>query len=186
MARPKDPLYVRKLGRGERNRLKRLAKHGRDGRAVNRARMVLLSGQRKKLSEIAALMDVTPETAGRWIRRYEAEGVDGLYDRPRPGGPRKADEAYVARLAELAQSVPHEIDAGCPWGVWTVERLMARMAHEGFRVVSDDTVRRALHRSKFAFLRPKLDLKHKQDPLKVRAFVRRLGVVKRGWMPIPA
>ena len=186
MGRPKTPLYVRKLGRGERNRLKRVAKHGRDSRASHRARIVLLSSQQKKLSEIAVLMDVTPETAGRWIRRYEAEGMDGLYDRPRPGGPRKADQAYEARLVELAQLVPHEIDPGCPWGVWTVERLVARMVHEGFKAVSDDTARRALHRSKFAFLRPKLDLKHKQNPREVRAFRRRLREVKGGWTPIPA
>jgi len=186
MARPKEPLYVRKLGRGERNRLKRLAKHGRDSRAANRARIVLLSSQRKKLAEIGEIMDVTPETAGRWVRRYEAEGVDGLYDRQRPGGPRKANEAYEARLAALVQRVPQEIDPGSPWGVWTVERLIARMVQEGFRAVSDDTVRRALHRSEFAFLRPKLDLKHKQNPRAVRSFRRRLREVKGGWMPIPA
>jgi transposase len=186
MGLAREPLYVRKLSRGERNRLKRLAKHGRDGRAAHRARIVLLSGQRKKLSEIAVLMDVTPETAGRWIRRYEAEGVDGLYDRPRPGGPRKADAVYEARLAELAGGVPHEIDSGCPWGVWTVGRLLARMVHEGFKAVSDDTVRRALHRGKFAFLRPKLDLKHKQNAREVRSFRRRLREVKGGWTPIPA
>lgn len=186
MARPKEPLYVRKLGRGERNRLKLVAKHGRDSRAAHRARIVLLSSQRKKLSEIAVLMDVTPETAGRWVRRYEGEGVDGLYDRQRPGGPRKADAAYEVRLVELAQLVPHDIDPGCPWSVWTVERLMAQMVREGFKEVSDDTARRALHRNQFGFLRPKLDLKHKQNPREVRKFRRRLREVKGGWTPIPA
>jgi transposase len=179
-------VYVRKLGRGERNRLKRMAKHGRDGRAVNRARMVLFSGQRKKLSEIAGLLDTTPEVVSCWIRRYEAEGVDGLYDRERSGRPAKANEAYEARLVKLVAVHPGEVDYDCPWGVWTVGRLAARMEHEGFRAVSDDTVRRALHRHKYAFLRPKLDLKHKQDPKKVRAFLRRLREVKGGWMLIPA
>lgn len=179
-------VYVRKLGRGERNRLKRLAKHGRDGRLVNRARMVLYSGEGKRLSEIARLLDTTPEVVSGWIRRYEAEGLDGLCDRPRSGRPAKADEAYESRLVGLVAALPAEVDSECPWGVWTVGRLAARMEHEGFRAVSDDTVRRALHRHRYAFLRPKLDLKHKQDPKKVRAFLRRLREVKRGWKPIPA
>jgi transposase len=146
----------------------------------------LLSGQRKKLSEIGALLDTTPVGVSRWIRRYEAGGVDGLYDRPRSGRPAKADTVYEARLVELVAASPGKIDSECPWGVWTVGRLAARMEHEGFRAVSDDTVRRVLHRRKYAFLRPKLDLKHKQDPKKVRAFLRRLRKVKRGWSPIPA
>lgn len=179
-------IFVRKLGRGERNRLKRLAKHGRDGRAVNRARMVLLSCQRMKISAIAELMDTTPEIVSQWIRRYEAEGVDGLCDRARSGRPAKANGAYEARLVELVAVHPGDIDSQCPWSVWTVGRLAARMEHEGFRAVSDDTVRRALHRHKYGFLRPKLDLKHKQNPRQVRAFRRLLEEVKGGWKPIPA
>lgn len=179
-------LYVRKLGRGEKNRLKRMAKHGRDGRAVNRARMVLYSGGGRKLSEIAALLDTTPEVVSSWIRRYEAEGVDGLYDRPRSGRPAKADGKYEARLVELVEASPDRVDPKCPWSVWTLGRLAARMEHEGFEPVSEDTIRRALHRRKYAFLRPKLDLKHKQDPKAVRAFVRRLREVKRGCKQIPA
>lgn len=186
MARPSTPLYVRPLKRGVRKRLERLAKRARDARLVNRARMILLSNQRKKLSEIGTILSTMPETVARWIRRYEAEGIDGLYDRPRSGGPRKADAAYEQRLMELVQSDPRRIDLDCPWSVWTVERLMDRMVHEGFAEISDDTVRRALHRHRFAFLRPKLDLKHKQDPAAVKRFKRRLAAVKRGWMPIPA
>jgi hypothetical protein len=67
-----------------------------------------------------------------------------------------------------------------------VERLMAQMVREGFKEVSDDTARRALHRNEFSFLRPKPDLKHKQSPREVRKFRRRLREVKGGWAPIPA
>ena len=87
MARPKKPLFVRPLRRSERKKLERFAKRDRDARLVNRARTILLSAQRKKLSEIGAILGVQPETPGRWIRRYEAEGVEGLHDRPRSGGP---------------------------------------------------------------------------------------------------
>ena len=186
MARPHKPLFVRSLRRGERKKLERIAKRTRDARLVNRARMVLLSNQRKKLSEIGTLLDTAPTTVAIWIRRYEAEGIDGLYDRPRPGGPRKADEAYAERLIDLVETAPQKVDSGCPWGVWTVERLRARMEHEQFPAVSDDTVRRVLHAHGFAFLRPKLDVKHKQDPKVVKRFKRRLKAEKKGWTQIPA
>ena len=186
MARPHKPLFVRSLRRGERKKLERIAKRARDARLVNRSRMVLLSSQRKKLSEIGTLLDTAPTTVAIWIRRYEAEGVDGLYDRPRPGGPRKADGAYAERLINLVETAPQKVDSDCPWSVWTVDRLVARMAHEGFPLVSDDTVRRVLHAHRFAFLRPKLDVKHKQDPKEVKRFKRRLNAVKKGWQPIVA
>ncbi len=186
MAASNRLLYVRPLRRRERKKLERTAKRARDARLVNRARMILLSGRRKRLSEIADLLDVSAVSVARWIRRYEADGIDALHDRPRSGRPRKADEAYERRLIELVQTPPQSLDSGCPWSVWTVDRLIAWMVAEGFGEVSGDTVRRALHQNRFAFLRPKLDLKHKQDPEEVKAFKRRLRAVKKGWMPICA
>lgn len=186
MTRSNEPVYVRPLKHGERKRLERLAKRARDPRLVNRSRMILLSNERKKRSETGRILDVTPETVGRWIARYEAEGIDGLHDRPRSGCPRKVDERYEARLLTLVQSTPQRIAPDCPWSVWTTDRLMARMVEEGFPAVCDDSVRHALHRNRFAFLRPKLDLKHKQNPKDVKRFQRRLRAVKKGWMPIPA
>ncbi len=186
MARPNQSVYVRPLKRGERKRLERLAKRGRDARLVNRARVILLSYQRKRVPEISNLLDMAETCVADWIRRYEAEGIDGLHDRPRSGRPRKADATYEKRLLELVQSDPQRIDPDCPWSVWTLERLRARMEHEGFASVCDDTVRGLLHRHQFAFLRPKLDLKHKQDPRAVNRFKRRVRAVKKGWMPIPA
>ena len=101
MARPHKPLFVRPLRRGERKKLERIAKRASDARLVNRARMVLLSNQRKKLSELGTLLDTAPTAVANWIRRYESEGIDGLYDQPRSGRPRKADDAYAERLIDL-------------------------------------------------------------------------------------
>jgi transposase len=148
--------------------------------------MVLLSSRGKDISEISQLLDVSDSTVGRWIHRYEADGIEGLYDMPRPGTPRKADEAYAKRLVELVETDPRKIDPGCPWGTWTIERLLERMEYEGYPRVSDDTARRVLHAQDFAFLKPKLDVKNKQDPEEVKRFKRRLSRIKRGWQRIHA
>jgi len=186
MARPHKPLYVHPLRRSERKHLESLAKRARDARVVNRARIILLSNQRKKTAEIASLLTFSQKSACTWIRKYEADGIECLHDKPRSGRPRKTNQPYEQRLLHLVQSSPMRIDPTCPWSVWTIERLMALMEHEKFPKVSDDTVRRILHSHRYAFLRPKLDLKHKQDPKDTRRFKRQLAAVKKGWQSIPA
>jgi len=179
-------LFVRQVGPHERGILRELARRAPDARLVNRARVVLLSRKGKRVAEIADLLDIGKFFVEFWIHRFDEEGVEGLRDRERPGRPRAADKAFEKRLLELVASEPQKIDPECPFTVWTVDRLLLRMAHEGFPSVSDDTVRRVLHRHEFAFLRPKLDLKHKQNRREKREFLQRLAAAKRGWQPIPA
>ena len=64
--------------------------------------------------------------------------------------------------------------------------LLRRCTKEGFPCVCDDTVRNALHRLEFAYLRPKHDLAHKQDPMEVERFKNRLRAAEKKWMRIPA
>ena len=47
-------------------------------------------------------------------------------------------------------------------------------------------MRHALHRLEFAYLRPKLDLKHKQNPLEVARFKRLLRDAEKKWLRLPA
>ena len=63
--------------------------HGR-WRQATRAVMVLLSLHELPAAQIAELLDCHPATVRRWIGRFNGEGLAGLADRPRPGGPRWA------------------------------------------------------------------------------------------------
>lgn len=179
-------IFVHPLRRSERKSLEHLAKHARDARQVNRARAILLSNQGKSLLEIAELLDMPPTCVATWIRRYEAEGIEGLADKPRAGRPRKATPEFELRLLELVEKPPQEHDATLPFSVWTVELLILQLVKEGYPSVCDDTVRNALHRLEFAYLRPKLDLTHKQDPLEIARFKRRLRSTEKNWMRLPA
>ena len=38
---------------------------------------------------------------GKWRRRYAAEGLDGLYDEPRPGAPRQIGDDAIAEAVRL-------------------------------------------------------------------------------------
>ena len=68
-------------------------------RLRTRAQMVLLSAERDlKVPEIAAIVRESDDTVARWLKRYLAEGLEGLKDAPRPGRPSEITEDYRSKL----------------------------------------------------------------------------------------
>jgi len=68
---------------------------------ARRARIVLLAAEGLGTSEIVRRTGVSKPTVIAWKRRYMAEGVGGLDDRPKPGRPRTTDDvAIVLRTLE--------------------------------------------------------------------------------------
>ena len=67
---------------------------------VRRARIVLLAGDGVGTNEIVERVGVSKPTVIAWKKRYAAEGLAGLDDRPKPGRPRTVDEVAVV-LATL-------------------------------------------------------------------------------------
>src|SRR6266852_1680604 len=67
---------------------------------AQRARIVLLAADGAGTNEIARRTGVSKPTVISWKRRYAAEGVGGLEDRPKPGKPRTTDDVAVV-LATL-------------------------------------------------------------------------------------
>ena len=82
-------------GAGE---LRREAARCRDARAARRmlALALVLEGSSREEAARAAGMD--RQTLRDWVHRYNAEGVEGLRDRPRPGRPCALDEGRQAAL----------------------------------------------------------------------------------------
>ena len=59
-------------------------------RQVERAKIVLAAFRGESSRGIAASVGIARDTARLWMRRYEADGLDGIErDQPRPGRPRK-------------------------------------------------------------------------------------------------
>lgn len=61
---------------------------GCQGPQARRARIVLLSAQGATTRQIAQALGLSPPTVRLWRGRFEAEGLEGLGDRPRCGRPR--------------------------------------------------------------------------------------------------
>ena len=70
------------------------------GRAGAAARIVLLAADGAGTNEIVRMTGVSKPTVIAWKRRYAAEGVGGLDDRPKPGRPRWTDDVAIV-LATL-------------------------------------------------------------------------------------
>ena len=103
--------------------LRRLARRERDGRVS--ARLLALANALDGLprEEAARLAGMTGQTLGDWVHRYNAEGVEGLRDRPRPGRPCALDEGRQAALKALVLKGPKLERDGCV--AWRARDLCA-------------------------------------------------------------
>jgi transposase len=133
--------------------LEHLYRTTKDPRLRTRAQMVFLAAeQRLKVPQIAAIVRESEATVGRWLKRYLAEGLEGLHDAPRPGRPSEVTEAYRAALLAAVRRRPRSF--GLPYSLWTLQRLVDYLAERTTIRVSDETVRRALKQAGIVLSRP--------------------------------
>ncbi|MCG5218266.1 FCD domain-containing protein [Streptosporangium soli] len=75
----------------------------RSGRSLRvRSSIVLAFADGLTGKEVAARVEVSPATAGKWRDRFVEQGLEGLTDAPRPGRPRSADREEAERLINAA------------------------------------------------------------------------------------
>ena len=61
-------------------------RHSKDGRVRQRAQIILLAAEQgMAAAQIGRIVRLNEESVRRWLKRYEAEGIEGLKDNPRPG-----------------------------------------------------------------------------------------------------
>jgi transposase len=85
---------------------------GHDRRLATRAAAILASADGVSNKEVAARCAMTKQTVGKWRSRFRVHRLQGLYDEPRPGAPRRITDEQVARVIRLtAERAPN----GAPW-----------------------------------------------------------------------
>jgi transposase len=125
----------------------------RDARLRTRVQMVLLCAEQGLVAaEIAALVRQDEDTVRRWLRRYEAEGLAGLSDAPRPGAPPKITPTYRDRLLSVVRQRPRSL--GLPFSLWTAARLADYLAEATGLRLSRGSVYRILLAGRMALSRP--------------------------------
>jgi transposase len=136
--------YLVTLTDDERERLAHLLHNGTHAtRKVTRARILLKAAEGAEDSTIAAALSVGRATVERTRRRFVAEGLGALEERPRPGTQPKLDEKAQARLiAEACSNAPEGRQR------WTLHLLAERVVALGLaESYSYESVRRVLKKA---------------------------------------
>lgn len=96
LGRPKVALI---LTDDERMRLDSLAHRSRTApHLARRARIILACAEGHENQVVAKRLRMSPTTVCKWRSRFVRERVDGLYDEPRPGAPRRVTDDEVERV----------------------------------------------------------------------------------------
>lgn len=137
--------YVVTLTAEERTALEAFTRTGvASAREIRRARILLLSADGLRDSDVAAAAGCCPTTVETIRKRGCEEGVEAaLRERSRPGGTPLLDSAAEATLVALACT-----DAPTGRASWTMQLLADRLVSLGVvERISDETVRRALKKT---------------------------------------
>jgi len=124
-----------------------------DVRLHMRIQMVFLAvEQHLTAGAIAAIVRSNEETVRRWLKRWMAEGLEGLKDRPGGGAPAKITQEYEEQLLASVRLRPRSL--GQPYSMWTLRRLADYMAEQTGIRVGYETVRLVLKRGEIVLSRP--------------------------------
>ncbi len=149
----RPPLQLSPLSPQQLEELKELYRTTKDVRLRTRAQMILLAAEQEMTAPaIAQIVRESDQTVRNWFKRYEAEGIEGLKDAPRPGSPKKVTPQYVAKLVEVVRLRPRSL--GLPFSMWTLARLADYMAEQTGIRVEAETVRVHLKEAEIELSRP--------------------------------
>jgi transposase len=97
-------------------------------RLRDRANIIAWSVEGWWVSDIARIVRVTPQSVRKWIKRFNALGLDGLQDQPRSGRPPTYTAEQIGAVIAISLLKPDSLEL--PFGCWTLDRLQAYLAEE--------------------------------------------------------
>jgi transposase len=137
-----------------RRRLERQLHDTHDARVYRRTLAILEVAHGEPVSAVARRLRVTPRVVYYWVEAYAQDhDPDALRDQDRPGRPCLLAQRDRARLLDLLRQSPQ--DLGYAATEWTVPLLQAHLTSRAGLHLSEDTVRRELHRLDYTWKRPR-------------------------------
>lgn len=88
---------------------------------MQRAQIILQSAEDRKPSEIAQTAGLSVDSIRTRIKRFNAQGLLGLFDQPRSGRPREYTAEQALQVAEIATTPPDKLAA--PINTWSLSHL---------------------------------------------------------------
>jgi transposase len=141
----------------QRRRLRRQLAETRDARLYRKMLAVLEFDHGRSAADIARMLGVTRQSVSNWIEAYTQDpDPASLEDESGRGRHPMLDEEQVHLLEALLAVPPREL--GYPHASWTVPLLQEVLETATELRVSEDTLRRVLHRLDYVCKRPRYDL----------------------------
>jgi transposase len=98
-----------------------------ESRYDHRLHGVLLVAQGMTCPQVAGLLGDSHGAVVNWVRRFEEEGLAGLAEGPRPGRPRRLDEAQMAQIEKALGGSPLKHGLGTSlWDGPTLSEFISR------------------------------------------------------------
>lgn len=166
-----------RLSPADRRKLHRIQRTYAGKGASLRATVILMSGAGASVDIITRTTGLVASTIPLIRHRFARQGIPGLFDRPRGGGPSKGGAAYRQLLRRTALKLPRAY--GYLFLTWSVARLAAHLKQETGIVYSESQIRRILKKEGFSYGRPKHTLKGKRDEDAHRKAKKRLSRLKK-------
>ena len=117
---------------------KRAGAHTATVREARRARIILLCAEGVPLRQIGQRVGMDQHQVGEWRRRFLADRVDGLADRPRSGRPRRLGHDERMTMAAIATC---ERDPADPVATWSYFEVAEELGRQGIEVSVSQTWR---------------------------------------------
>ena len=147
------PISPRSVTLEERAALDQQFRSTRSARLRSRIQVILLAVEEQMVApKIAEITRMSDQSVRRWIKRFNAEGIEGLKDAPRAGRTPTVSATYRRRLLEVVRQRPRSL--GQPYSIWTLHRLADFMAEECGERISYESVRRYLRSGGIVLSRP--------------------------------
>ncbi len=117
-------LDLRALKEGEAQKLHQISRsRTAPQRAVERAQIVLLFSEGKRVEAIAQAVGRTPATVYRQVHQFNERGLAFVDDLPREGRPLVYTEDQRGAIVKAAKTNPQHL--GLEFGHWTLDLLVA-------------------------------------------------------------
>lgn len=120
----------------------------RDFTRRNRASIVLESSRGSTVGEIESKLRVNKHTVRLWIKRFNAEGIEGLESRPFPGRPPSISEEQKDEMMRIALTSPRSL--GLDSSTWSLRALKEYLERNRVvKEISESWIRKVLEKRGF-------------------------------------
>jgi transposase len=92
-----------------------------EARLVERAKVIRFAHEGRLGKAVAEELGLNPATVRKWLKRFNAKGLEGLRDAERPGKPPTYTPEQVGEVVATALTNPSTL--GLPFASWTLDRL---------------------------------------------------------------